>query len=56
MTRRSGLLADMKKLKNLCHDSNLVTGLVLNFLYYDEEMGERYDDVDHTKVCSCWKA
>jgi len=40
-----------KKLQNLCHDFNLVTGLVLNLTYYDEEMGDRYDDVEHTNGC-----
>ena len=40
-----------KKLENLCHDFNLVTGLVLNFLYYDEDMGDRYDDVEHVDGC-----
>ena len=40
-----------KKLENLCHDFNLVTGLVLNFMFYDEEMGDRYDDVEHVDGC-----
>ena len=40
-----------KKLENLCHDFNLVTGLVLNFMYYDEDMGDRYDDVEHVDGC-----
>lgn len=40
-----------KKLTNLCHDFNLTTGLVLSLMYYDEDMGDRYDDVEHTNGC-----
>ena len=40
-----------KKLENLCHDFNLVTGLVLHLMYYDEDMGDRYDDVEHVNGC-----
>ena len=40
-----------EKLENLCHDFNTVTGLVLNFMFYDEDMGDRYDDVEHVDGC-----
>lgn len=40
-----------KKLTNLCHDFNLLTGLVLSLMFYNEDMGDRYDEVENVGGC-----
>ena len=47
----------MKKLKNLCHDFNLVTGLVLNpCITMRKWANDTMMSIIQTGVCSCWKA